>query len=273
MLALDGRVAVVTGGASGIGAALVRRFTAEGATVVILDRQPPPSPPPAVAGRPDAVDVRLVDVTDEAAIAATVAAIEDEVGPIDLWCSNAGLATAPGLGSDADWDVSWRVHVLAHLYAARHVLPRMRARGHGTFLVTASAAGLLAEADVAAYSVTKHAAVALAEWLAIEYGGPGPDGAPGVDVHCLCPQGVRTPLLAGVGAADSVTVAAAPLLEPDQVAQDVLEALADKRFLILPHPEVAGYEQRRAADRDRWLAGMRGLKRRVHGDSEREKQT
>ncbi len=245
MGALDGQVAVVTGGASGIGAALAARFTAEGATVVVVDKVQPERG-------------YALDVTDEAGLAEVVATIEREVGPIDLWCSNAGLATAPGLGSDADWDVSWRVHVLAHLYAARLVLPGMRARGHGRFLVTASAAGLLAEADVAAYSVTKHAAVALAEWLAIEYGGSG------VALHCLCPQGVRTPLLAGIGATDSVTVAAAPLLEPEQVAEDVLLAFAQERFLILPHPEVATYEQHRAADRDRWLAGMRRLKHRVH---------
>jgi NAD(P)-dependent dehydrogenase (short-subunit alcohol dehydrogenase family) len=251
MLVLDGRVAVVTGGASGIGAALVRRLRAEGATVVVLDRRLEGGPGPLA---------RVLDVTDEAATAATVAAIEAEVGPIDVWCSNAGLGTAPGLGSDADWDISWRVHVLAHLYAARHVLPRMRARGAGTFLVTASAAGLLAEADVAAYSVTKHAAVALTEWLAIEYGGAG------IDFHCLCPQGVRTPLLDGVTAAESVTVAAGPLLEPDEVAGAVLDAMRDKRFLVLPHPQVATYEQHRASDRDRWLAGMRRLKQQVHAD-------
>jgi NAD(P)-dependent dehydrogenase (short-subunit alcohol dehydrogenase family) len=243
---LDGQVAVVTGGASGIGAALASRFTAEGAAVVVLDRASAPGG-------------HVPDVTDEAALVHAVDTIEHEVGPIDLWCSNAGLATAPGLGADADWDVSWRVHVLAHLYAARHVLPRMRERGRGRFLVTASAAGLLAEADVAAYSVTKHAAVALTEWLAISYGGDG------VDFHCLCPQGVRTPLLGGVAADESVTVAAAHLLEPEQVADAVVAAFAENRFLVLPHPEVAGYEQRRAADRDRWLAGMRRLKTTVHG--------
>jgi NAD(P)-dependent dehydrogenase (short-subunit alcohol dehydrogenase family) len=242
---LDGQVAVVTGGASGIGAALAARFAAEGAAVVVLDR----------ASAPGGYQL---DVADEAAVRHTVATIEHEVGPIDLWCSNAGLATQPGLGSDADWEVSWRVHVLAHLYAARHVLPWMRERGRGRFLVTASAAGLLAEADVAAYSVSKHAAVALTEWLAINHGDAG------IDFHCLCPQGVRTPLLAGVTADESVTVAAADLLEPEQVADAVLAAFADGRFLILPHPQVAGYEQRRATDRDRWLAGMRRLKSSVH---------
>src|SRR4029079_6329591 len=125
---LDGQVAVVTGGASGIGAALADRFAAVGAAVVVLDRTSAPGG-------------YTLDVTDEAAIRHTVATIEHEVGPIDLWCSNAGLATPPGLGADADWDISWRVHVLAHLYAARHVLPRMRERGRGRFLVTASAAG------------------------------------------------------------------------------------------------------------------------------------
>jgi NAD(P)-dependent dehydrogenase (short-subunit alcohol dehydrogenase family) len=249
--ALAGQVAVVTGGASGIGAALASRLAAEGAAVVVLDKSPGPGG-------------YTLDVADETALAHTVATIEHEVGPIDIWCSNAGLATAPGLGSDADWDASWRVHVLAHLYAARHVLPLMRVRGHGRFLVTASAAGLIAEADVAAYSVTKHAAVALTEWLAIEYGGAG------VDFHCLCPQGVRTPLLAGVAGGDSVTVSAADLLEPEEVADAVLAAFADGRFLVLPHPEVATYERQRAADRDRWLAGMRRFKQRVHHRDQQE---
>jgi NAD(P)-dependent dehydrogenase (short-subunit alcohol dehydrogenase family) len=251
--ALAGQVAVVTGGASGIGAALARRLEAEGAAVVVLDRQ---------STEPGGY---TVDVADETALAYAVDTIEHEVGPIDIWCSNAGLATAPGLGSDADWDVSWRVHVLAHLYAARHVLPLMRERGHGRFLVTASAAGLIAEADVAAYSVTKHAAVALTEWLAIEYGGAG------IDFHCLCPQGVRTPLLAGVAGGDSVTVSAAALLEPEEVADAVLTAFADGRFLVLPHPEVATYERQRAADRDRWLAGMRRFKQHVHQQSSHQK--
>jgi hypothetical protein len=138
----------------------------------------------------------------------------------------------------------------------------MRERGRGRFLVTASAAGLLAEADVAAYSVSKHAAVALTEWLAINHGDAG------IDFHCLCPQGVRTPLLAGVTADESVTVAAADLLEPEQVADAVLAAFAAGRFLILPHPQVAGYEQRRATDRDRWLAGMRRLRSSVHAPTD-----
>jgi NAD(P)-dependent dehydrogenase (short-subunit alcohol dehydrogenase family) len=200
----------------------------------------------------------VLDVTDEPALVAAVGRIEDQLGPIDLWCSNAGVASAPGLGDDADWERCWRLHVYAHLLAARHVLPRMVARGRGHLLVTASAAGLLTELDTAPYPVTKHASVALAEWLAIRH------GEDGIGVSCLCPQGVATPMLAGAPAS-SATLAAGPVLAPEQVADAVAAAVAAGRFLILPHPEVAEYERRRAADRDRWLAGMRRVRARLRG--------
>jgi NAD(P)-dependent dehydrogenase (short-subunit alcohol dehydrogenase family) len=194
-----------------------------------------------------------LDVTDEARVAEVSGLIEERYGPIDLWCSNAGVLGGEGLGTDAEWSAAWAVHVLAHVYAARHVLPRMLARDHGHLLITASAAGLLTEADVAAYAVTKHGSVALAEWLAIRHGGAG------VGFSCLCPQAVRTPMVAGAPA-HSTTLAAGAVLEPVQVADAVVAALAAGQFLILPHPEVADYERRRATDRQRWLSGMRRLR-------------
>jgi NAD(P)-dependent dehydrogenase (short-subunit alcohol dehydrogenase family) len=258
---LRDRVAVVTGGAGGIGRALVERFAAEGARAVVVadldgdgarafaDAVTGTAAPGTAAGRTAAGAIGVpLDVTDEAAVRDLVDRVERDVGPIDLWCSNAGVAVGRGLGEDADWDLSWRVNVLAHLYAARAVLPRMVARGRGHLMATASAAGLLTEIATAAYSVTKHGAVALAEWLAIRYAGTG------VTFSCLCPQGVRTAMLAGVDA-DSPTVAGG-VLEPAEVADAVAEALAEGRFLILPHPRVAEYERRRAGDRERWLAGM-----------------
>lgn len=259
MTELRGAVAVVTGGGSGIGRALVERFAREGARgVVVADLDEPAAR--AVAERldcPAALGVG-VDVTRADQVAALADRVERELGPIDLWCSNAGIAVGggDGLGTDADWERTWQVHVLANVHAARLVLPRMVARGRGHLLVTASAAGLLTELDSAPYAATKHAAVAIAEWLAVRYGDTG------VGFSCLCPQGVRTPLLerAGPGAA---TLAAGRVLEPEEVADAVVAGLAEGRFLILPHPEVAEYERQRATDRDRWLAGMRRFRARV----------
>jgi NAD(P)-dependent dehydrogenase (short-subunit alcohol dehydrogenase family) len=253
-MGVAGSVAVVTGGAGGIGRALATRFATDGARAVVVTDVDEAAAVAVAASLPPGVGHGMaLDVTDEAAMAALVQRVQDELGPIDLWCSNAGVPTAEGLGDDADWDRSWRIHVLAHVYAARHVLPAMAARGRGHFLVTASAAGLLTEMDTAPYAVTKHGSVALAEWLAIRYGDSG------VGVHCLCPQAVRTAMTADLGE-DSSTLAAGAMIEPEQVADAVVEALGDGRFLILPHPQVAEFERRRAGDRDRWLAGMRRLR-------------
>jgi NAD(P)-dependent dehydrogenase (short-subunit alcohol dehydrogenase family) len=256
---LQGAVTVVTGGAGGIGRALAERFAAAGArAVVVADLDA------AGAGRvaarlacPSPLGVGL-DVTDRAAVAGLVERVEDRLGPVDLWCSNAGVALGRDLGTDGDWERSFAVHVLAHVHAARALAPRMAARGRGHLLLTASAAGLLANMDSAPYSVTKHGTVALAEWLAIRWGDAG------VGVSCLCPQGVRTAMTEGMGAGSSV-LAAGALLEPAEVAEAVVAALAEDRFLILPHPEVATFERRRAADRDRWLAGMRRARERLRG--------
>jgi NAD(P)-dependent dehydrogenase (short-subunit alcohol dehydrogenase family) len=250
-------VVVVTGGASGIGQALAERFAREGArALVVADLDQPGAR--RVAKRLDCpvpLGVGL-DVTDQAAVGALVDRVEREVGPIDLWCSNAGVGLGPDLGSDQDWERSWRVHVMAHVHVARALLPRMAARGRGHLLVTASAAGLLTNMDAAPYTVTKHGSVALAEWLAIRHGDEG------ITVSCLCPQGVRTAMTEREGA-DSAVLAAGALLEPEDVADAVVEGLADGRFLILPHPEVAQFERRRADDRDRWLTGMRRLRARL----------
>jgi len=256
---LQGAVAVVTGGARGIGRALAERFAAEGARVVVvadLDGPGAERVAAALAG-PVALGVAL-DVTDPAAVARLVDRVEDELGPVDLWCSNAGVAMGPDLGGDDDWERSFAVHVLAHVYLARALAPRMAARGRGHLLLTASAAGLLTNMDSAPYSVTKHGTVALAEWLAIRWGDAG------VGVSCLCPQGVRTAMTEGMGPGNSV-LAAGALLEPEAVAEAVVRGLAEGRFLILPHPEVAEFERRRAADRDRWLAGMRRARARLGG--------
>ena len=259
-------VVVVTGAASGIGRALAERFAADGARLVVVADLDGDGAERVASALPGGVARAVpLDVADEAAVRDLAARLERDEGRVDLWCSNAGVAAGYAgsarvgrggagmsagrdLGDDADWDLSWRVNVLAHLYAARAVLPGMVARGRGHLLATASAAGLLTEVASAPYSATKHAAVALAEWLAIRYAGTG------VTFSCLCPQGVRTPMLDGLDP-ESPTFSGG-VLEPADVAACVVEALAQGRFLILPHPGVAEYERRRAGDRDRWLAGM-----------------
>ncbi len=258
---LAGKVVVVTGGASGIGAALCRRFAAEGAAgVAVADRDAAGCA--AVAGDVGSVGVQSLaveaDVATEAAVAALVTQVTGELGPIDLFCANAGIGMSGGAEvPDSEWQRIWSVNVMAHVYAARAVIPSMAARGGGYLLTTASAAGLLTNLGSAPYTVTKHAAVALAEWLSITHAHQG------IKVSCLCPQGVRTPLLLeGVAAGDpagSSVLAAGAMLEPDDVARAVVEALAEERFLVLPHPEVATYMRHKAEDPDRWLRGMRRL--------------
>ncbi len=254
-----GKVIVVTGGGSGIGRALCRRFAAEGARrVVVADIDQ--SLARATAAEFDGLAVAC-DVAREIDVIGLVDRATHECGPIDLFCSNAGICLQGDVDTpDADWQRLWQVNVMAHVYAARAVLPGMLARGEGYLLQTASAAGLLTQLGSAPYAVTKHAAVGLAEWLAITY------GPAGVKVSCLCPQGVRTAMLeqATGGIADHLRESA---LDPEAVADCVIAGLAAEKFLILPHPEVAKYFQHKADDYERWLRGMRRLQDRLGGQS------
>ncbi|HEV2087487.1 MAG TPA: SDR family oxidoreductase [Cryptosporangiaceae bacterium] len=252
-------VVVLTGATGGIGVALARRFAAEGAAALVLSDLAP-EPLERLAGEltgPEVVTVPA-DVSAAAEVTGLVATTLDRFGHIDLLCSNAGIATGHGLDApDADWARAWSVNVLAHLHAARAALPSMLERGRGYLLQTCSAAGLLSSPGDAAYAVTKHGAVALAEWLAITYGDAG------IRVSALCPQGVRTPMvtdgLATGNVAARVVAASGPILEPDELADAVVRGLDAERFLILPHPEVARFLRHKAADHDRWIAGMRRL--------------
>lgn len=254
---LAGRNIVITGAGSGIGRALAGRFAAEGPrALVVADINLEAAE--ATVKKTGGHAVR-VDVSREDQIKSLIARAEELGGPIDVFFSNAGVP-GPGGGpdaNDAEWDRAWRVNVMAHIWAARALLPGMLERGDGYLLSTASAAGVLTQVGALVYSVTKHAAVAVAEWLAITYGDAG------IKVSCLCPLGVRTPMLEGA-LEDSVGAAALlqdELLEPEDVAKVVLEAIRAERFLILPHPKVGEYMARRGADDDRWIAGMRRLVR------------
>ena len=251
---LTGRVAVITGGGDGIGAALARRFAAEGAAhiaVADLNGEAAERVAAEVGG-----SAHQLDAADQAAVVAMAESVADDRGPIDLMCANAGIAVAGGLeaGNDA-WQRSWDVNVMSQVYAARAVLPAMLERGEGYLLLTASAAGVTTSLDTAPYAVTKHASVALAEWLAITYGDRG------IVVSCLAPQFVDT----AMGQLAGETRAAAEwardiMIGPEAVAVSVAEGLRAEQFLIVPHPDVARYFQNKAGDYDRWLAGMRRLR-------------
>lgn len=256
---LAGKVAVVTGGAHGIGRALCERFVAEGARGVgIVDLDSKASLELANELGDTAIGLGG-NVSRESDVVSAVRTTEQRFGPIDLMVSNAGIGTAAGIDATNEaWQQIWDVNVMAHVYAARAVIPDMVARGEGYILSTASAAGLLTNIGDAPYSVTKHAAVALAEWLAITYGDDG------IRVSCLCPQGVNTDLLREAAASSAGGVVLTQgVIEPEVVADAVIAGLADERFLILPHPEVHDFMQRKAGDPDRWLGGMRKLQRRV----------
>ena len=248
---LKNRVAVVTGGANGIGRALCERFAAEGARgVVIADLDTARAE--MLAKEIGGLAIKT-NVAVEADIVNLVARSIEAYGAIDLFCSNAGIGTPGGADEPNEiWQRIWEVNVMAHIYAARHVLPGMLARGEGYILATASAAGLLAQIGSAPYSVTKHAAVAFAEWLSITHGDAG------IRVSCLCPQGVNTDLLRSSASGPGAFLRA-NALEPSAVAETVVKALDEERFLVLPHPEVAEYFSRKATDYDRWLRGMRRL--------------
>jgi len=256
---LADRHIVVTGGAGGIGRALARRFAAEGArAVVVADRDLAQAH--AIAGE---IGERALavgfDAGEESSVRELIATASEAHGAIDIFVSNAGVGGAGGgpEASDDAWDEAWRVNVMAHVWAARALLPQMRERGEGYLINTASAAGLLTQVSSLIYSVTKHGAVALAEWLAIEYGDEG------IRVSCICPQGVRTPMLemAMDEPAGAAALKAGGVIEPEEVADAVVAAIDDERLLILPHEEVAKFMALKGSDPPRWIAGMRRLVR------------
>jgi NAD(P)-dependent dehydrogenase (short-subunit alcohol dehydrogenase family) len=251
---LSGRVVVVTGAAGGIGRALALRSAAEGARVAATDVQADALE--RVSGELGPGHLALVaDVTDGDAMDALLRSVAAELGPVDVFFANAGVAIGedPIDTPDEVWDQAFAVNIRAHILAARRLLPGWLERGEGYFVATASAAGLLTQIGSAPYAVTKHAAVAFAEWLSVTY------GERGIRVSCLCPMGVRTAMTQDDHLGTRVVRSAGAMLEPEQVADAVIEAIDQERFLILPHPEVLTFFQRKAMDYDRWLAGMRRL--------------
>ena len=249
------KIVVVTGAAAGIGRALCRATAASGArTVVCADMN--------LVGAQETASLingiaHQVDVSDEAQIESLVETVERDIGPIDLFCSNAGVLVEGGVDApDNEWQRLWDINVMAHVWAARHLVPRMIARGGGYLLNTASAAGLLNQIGSAPYGVTKHAAVGLSEWLAITHGDAG------IKVSVLCPQAVRTAMTEGhedhVAAIDG-------MLEPEEVAEACIEAIREETFLVLPHQNVRKYMQLKTGDYDRWIAGMQKLNRAYSG--------
>ncbi|MDP9464406.1 MAG: SDR family oxidoreductase [Actinomycetota bacterium] len=263
----DRRHVIVTGAANGIGRALATRFHGEGARVVASDLDVDALT--AVVDqlnqtRPNSAVAVAVDIGTEAGNNYLVATAEDAFGPIDLFFANAGVALGSDLSTtEAEWEMAFNVNVHAHRWAAKYLLPGWLARGEGYFCSTASAAGLLSQIGSAPYSLTKHAAVAFAEWMSITYGDHG------VRVSCLCPQGVNTNMLnqglIGSAGGSEVVRAAGPVLEPGDVADVAVGVIRAETFLILPHPEVLTFLQRKTGDYDRWLAGMRKLQARVVG--------
>ena len=275
---LAGAVAVVTGAASGIGRSLARALALDAGAVVVaadIDGDGAAAVADEISAESAVVADEIsaesaaggpvgfgagIDVADEAAVVALIERVEERLGPIELWCGNAGISAMGGVERpNEEWNRLWDVNLMAHVIACRHLVPRWVERGSGHLLVTASAAGLLTGLGTASYAVTKHAAVALAEWIAITHGDDG------VRVSCLCPQGVRTPMTESDWMLGVAQVRELGLMAPEEVAAEVIEALQQDRFLILPHPEVATYEQRRAGDRQRWLSGMRRMQRSLLG--------
>jgi NAD(P)-dependent dehydrogenase (short-subunit alcohol dehydrogenase family) len=264
------RTAVVTGGGHGIGRAICRRLSGEGINIAVADLEEAAASSVAqeIGGR-----AFSVDVGDERALSELIRTVEKEIGPIDLFVSNAGVGYGDGTGgaaskdgglnpSDDRWDACWRVNVMAHVYAARELVPRMIGRGGGYLVNIASAAGLLCQIGDAAYSATKHAAVAFAESLAITH------GEEGIHVSVVCPQAVATRMIGIEDDSDSLDGGFGGndvdgILAPEDVADCIVEGIKGGRFLILPHPEVANYFQRKASDHDRWISGMQRFRKKL----------
>jgi NAD(P)-dependent dehydrogenase (short-subunit alcohol dehydrogenase family) len=267
---LDSTHVVVTGGAAGIGAAAGRAFARAGARAVVLvdlDEAKTAAVAAELAGEKTSGECAVVglraDIGSEAGVAELIAAAEEANGPIDIFCSNAGIAGpygGPEVG-DAEWQKTWEVNVMSHIWAARLLLPGMLERRHGHLSSTASAAGLTANPGLMPYSVTKHAAVAVAEWLAITYGGDS-----GVGFSCFCPQGVATPMLEKWRQEDPssrVAAASGDTITPDEAAEALVAGIAADTFLILSHPELRTYQERKVADPDRWLGGMQRFQAQI----------
>lgn len=252
---LADRIIVVTGAASGIGEAMAHRFKAEGAKLIVcadLNAEGVERVAAAVGGT-----AIPTDVSKENDIKRLIDTVENDHGPIDLFCSNAGIGIPGGadVGNDG-WQTIWDINVMAHVWAARHLIPKMIERGGGYLLNTASAAGLLSQIGSAPYAVTKHAAVGLAEWLALTHGDDG------IKVSVLCPQAVRTAMTAGnEGGVASID----GMMEPAEVAEACVQTIEAENFLVLPHPEVLEYMRNKTSDYDRWIGGMRKLNRQFRG--------
>ncbi|MFD4873709.1 SDR family oxidoreductase [Streptomyces sp. NPDC058420] len=246
--AVQGAGVVVTGAGGGIGAALARRFAAEGARVVVNDLD---------GDRAKAVADEIGAIAVPGDASAVVADARDALGgTVDIYCANAGVGSGGSEAAGEDvWAQAWDVNVMAHVRAAEALIPGWLERGGGRFVSTVSAAGLLTMIGAAPYSVTKHGAYAFAEWLSLTYRHRG------IKVHAICPQGVRTDMLAATGSAGDL-VLQPTAIEPDVVADALMKGIEEERFLILPHPEVAGYYQARAAEPDRWLATMNHIQQK-----------
>ncbi|MER7406707.1 SDR family oxidoreductase [Streptomyces sp. NPDC000070] len=261
MHSIKGARAVVTGAGRGIGAALARRLASEGALVAVNDRH-------RDRAEEVAAEIGGVAVPGDARGPVVPAAREALGGTIDLYCANAGVATTGGADTpDEEWDLAWEVNVLAHVRAARELLPEWLARGQGRFVSVASAASLLTMIGAAPYAVTKHGALAFAEWLSVTYRHRG------VHVHAVCPRGVRTQMRSSADTAKGMMLTSTPI-GPDEVADAVLKGIADGRFLILPHPEVADHAAARVTDHERWLDDINALQRRQESaGTEQESRT
>jgi NAD(P)-dependent dehydrogenase (short-subunit alcohol dehydrogenase family) len=258
MESVSGAGVVVTGAGSGIGAALARRFAAGGGRVVVNDVDAAAATAVATSCGATAVPG---DAATEDGVGDLIGVAREVLGEIDLFCANAGVARPGGeQAGEPDWDASWQVNVMAHVRAARLLVPAWLERGSGHLICTVSAAGLLTMLGSAPYSVTKHAALGFAEWLAATYAHRG------ITVQAICPQGVRTPMLTGASPVERLILGDSAIT-PEAVADAVVAGIADGRFLILPHPEVARMYAGRAADPDRWLGGMNKLQRKVEAAS------
>jgi NAD(P)-dependent dehydrogenase (short-subunit alcohol dehydrogenase family) len=254
---LRDKVVVVTGGASGIGAALCRRFASEGAQGIVvadIDEEAAIHVAEEVGGLPITVDVGI-----EEEIITLVERATSQYGTIDLFCSNAGVYTSGGLEApDKNWQRDWQVNVMSHVYAARAVLPGMLKQGDGYLLQTTSAAGLLTHVGSAPYSVTKHAATGFAEWLSVKYGNRG------IKVSCICPMGVRTPMICDKSEVDNTnSFLIEDSISVEDVAEATVEGIRTERFLILPHPEVHTFFQNKADSHDSWINAMRHFQEKV----------